>query len=217
MKRCLVEVPSRFAAVGRFGRVGRGLLAGGASLVSCAWAQGVTVLTEDTLPAPLSQLRVVGPAGPGAFFQVGFGFGTSELPEAGVLHDSLTLILAGFLDGRDRVLATVDVFGLVPKPLVEGAGDFSRTPLTFQNASLDPLLGFDVTSRSAFTLSFPMPEDWLGQGELTAFLASNGDPLKSIAFILPPVLTPEPGPLGLLLVGSAGVLWWCRSTGRVRR
>lgn len=184
--------------------IGRGCLPLG--LVVTVLGQGVTVLTEETVPAPLARFSVSGPTLPGAIFQVGFGFGTAEAPTPGELHDSLTLILAGFLDGRDRVLATIDVFGLLAKPFVEGAGDFSRTPVTFQNASLDPLSNFNLVTRSAYTMMFPLPDDWKGEGELTAFLASNGDPLKSVAFILNPVVIPEPGALGIAVAG--GVALW---------
>ena len=181
---------------------------------SGAVAQVVTVLTEDTLPAAESRQSVIGAPGEGVYFQFDFGFGTSELPTPGELHDSITLILSGFLDRRDRVLATLDVFGLIEKPLVEGAGDFSTTPVEFRNASLDPLTPFRLAQQQAFTLRFPLPPDWQGRGELTAFLASNGDVFKSVGFVSVPSLVPEQHLVGMTLVGLLLVAWTQRRSGK---
>ncbi len=177
-----------------------GLLAGARADFG-AVAQGVSVLTEDLLPAAEARQSVTGPSGDGVYFQVDFGFGTSEVPTPGELHDSITVILSGFLDRRDRVLATLDVFGLIEKPLIEGAGDFSATPIEFRNASLDPLTPFGLARQQAFTLRFPLPPDWQGRGELTAFLSSNGDAFKSVGFVSVPSLVPEQKLAGMTLMG----------------
>lgn len=180
-----------------------------------AQAQGVEVLTEETLS--LVRFGVAGTPGPTSLFQVDFGFATGEAASPGQLHDSLTLILTGFLDGKERILVTLDVFGLTPKPLVEGAGDFSNTPIEFRNASLDPLAGFELPLKQSFTMSFPLPPDWLGQGELTGFLATNGDGFKSVGFVGQPTVVPEPGTLVLWCVGAGMLLGAGRRAGRVGR
>jgi len=188
----------RIAALGSWGL----LLLGAVIRVA---GQGVTLLTEDTLPAPVARFPVSGPVGQESLFQMEFGFGTNETPSPGELHDSLTLMLTGFQDGKERVLATLDVFGLTPKPMIEGAGDFSSTPLSFQAAPFHPISPFEVTLRQSFSLQFPLPSDWLGQGELTGVLASNGDLLKSMAYVGEVLVTavPEPSIEWLALGGGA--------------
>jgi len=180
-----------------------------------AQAQGVTVLTEETLS--VARFIVAGAPGPTSLFQVDFGFATSEAASPGQLHDSLTLMLTGFLDGKERILVTLDVFGLTPKPLVEGAGDFSNSPIEFRNASLDPLAGFELPVKQSFTMSFPLPPDWLGQGELTGFLATNGDGFKSVGFVGQPTVVPEPGALVLWCVGAGMLVRAGRGAWRAER
>jgi len=176
-----------------------------AFLLALAWStqvHGDVILTEDTLPLPLARLPVSGPGGPGTLFLVDFGFGTFEQPTPGELHDSLTLTLSGFSDGHERLLATVDVFGVTAPLMVEGSGLFSGSPILVRERLAGSILGLAWSHQGAYTLSFTMPGDWTGQGELTGFFASNGDAGKSAGLIGVPLLVPEPGVLAMTLVGG---------------
>lgn len=182
------------------------------ALVSSIQAQDTVILTEDTLPLPLARLPVV-EAGPGTLFLVDFGFGTFEAPTPGELHDSLTLTLNGFSDGRERLLATVDVFGVTTPPLVEGTGNFTGSPIVVQERLAASILGLAWAHEGAYTLSFVIPGGWTGRGDLTGFLASNGDGLKSAGLLIQPRLVPEPGIVALTVAGGCLLLgtasWRC--------
>lgn len=172
-------------------------------------AQGFFLLTEDTQPIPVV-LFPVSAAGSGpSVVTVEFGFATQEAPTAGQLHDSVTLSLGGFLDGNDRVLATLDVFGLTLNPRFDAVSDFADGTIAAVPRIPDSRLPVFGGHREAVELSFQIPSDWSGHGDLAGFLASNGDTALSVAYIRQPVFVPEPG-MAVLTVAGGLAMGLCR-------
>lgn len=149
--------------------------------------------------------------------RVEFGFATQESPTAGELHDSVTLSLGGFLDGNDRVLATLDVFGLTVNPRFGTVGDLAGGAIAAVPRIPDSRLPEFGGHREAVELSFQIPSGWSGHGNLAAFLASNGDAALSAAYIRQPVFVPEPGVAILSIAGGLGICLYRSRKGGLAR
>ncbi len=178
--------------------------------VGLARAQGFFLLTDETQPFPLVRIPIAAAAGSEVpIFRVEFGFASQEGPTAGQLHDSVTLSLGGFLDGNDRVLATLDVFGLTLNPRFGNGGDLADGAIAAVPSIPDSRLPALGGHREAVELSFQIPSGWSGSGDLAAFLASNGDNALSAAYIRQPVFVPEPAVV-LLSITGGWVIWLYR-------
>ena len=131
-----------------------------------------------------------------------FGFATEETIRPDFFFDSFT----GTLQARENpaltaVLFTIDTSGLLIRPPTPGGielppSSLGITPVPFP--ALEPVL----PSRSAFTMTFAVPNDLRGR-ELTLFfdLFDNQDSRRSLGWVSEVVMVPEPSAAFLLLAG----------------